>query len=159
MQKTIAMHLLDGKGTTYDVHAYPDSERDATAVARHLGVSPAQLFKTLVVVRARGKPFLAMVPADRQLDLKKMARAVGEKKLQMAGHAQAEKLTRLKVGGISPLALVNRGFDVVLDGTAQQFELIFVSAGEKGINLSVPVEALIAITAARVMDIASARED
>ena len=159
MQKTLAMRLLEGKGIEYEAVTYPSGERDALVVARHLGVPAAQVFKTLVVVRERGKAFLAIVPADRQLDLKKMAKLVGEKKLQMASHQQAEKMTRLKVGGISPLALINRGFDMVLDASAERFDAIYVSAGEKGINLRVPVEALIALTSARMLDIATRQGD
>ena len=154
MQKTQAMRLLEGKGVEYEALTYPSSERDAVIVAKHLGVPPMQVFKTLVVVRDRGKPFLAIIPADRQLDLKLMAKAVGEKKLQMASHAEAEKMTRLKVGGISPLALLNRGFDMILDSCAKDFDSIYVSAGEKGINLRVAVDALLQLTGARLLEIA-----
>lgn len=154
MQKTQAMRLLEGKGVDYEAFTYPSSERDAVVVARHLGVPPRQVFKTLVVTRDRGKPFLAVIPADRQLDLKKMAKTVGEKKLQMASHAEAEAMTRLKVGGISPLALLNRGFVTILDSSAREFRSIFVSAGEKGINLRVPVDALLEITGAPLLEIA-----
>lgn len=156
MQKTQAMRLLEGKGVPYEAVTYPSDERDATMVAEHVGASPAQVYKTLVVVRQRGKPFLVMVPADRQLDLKKMAQAVGEKKLQMAGHEEAERLTRLEVGGISPLMLLNRGFEVVLDESARQHEQIYVSAGQKGINLKVPVDGLTSVTGARTLDVAQA---
>lgn len=156
MQKTLAMRLLEGKGVDYDAHRYPSSERDALIVAKHLGVPAGQVFKTLVVLRGAGKPLLAMIPADRQLDLKKMAKALGEKKLFMASHSQAEKMTRLKVGGISPLALINRGFEMVLDASAQLYDSIFVSGGEKGINLKVPVEALVEITGARLHEISDA---
>lgn len=154
MQKTLAMRLLEGKGITYEALTYPESERDAVQVARHLGVPPKQVFKTLVVVRERGKPFLAIIPGNRQLDLKQMAKAVGEKKLQMASHAEAEKMTRLKVGGISPLALINRGFVIILDASARNFDAIFVSAGEKGINLRVPVDGLLEVTGAQLLEIA-----
>lgn len=154
MQKTLAMRLLEGKGVEYEAVTYPSSERDATLVAEHLGVPAAQVFKTLVVLRDLGKPFLVMIPADRQLDLKKMAKAVGEKKLQMASHVEAEKLTRLQVGGISPLMLVNRGFEMVLDESAQSFDAIYVSAGKKGINLRVPVDGLISVTGPHVLDVA-----
>lgn len=153
VQKTQAMRLLEGKGVAYEALTYPSSERDAVVVAQHLGVPPQQVFKTLVVVRERGKPFLAMAPADRNLDLKKMAKAVGEKKLQMATHAEAEKMTRLQVGGISPLALINRGFDMILDESAEVFDAIYISAGEKGVNLRVPVAALIELTGARLLPI------
>lgn len=154
MQKTQAMRLLEGKGVPYEAVTYPSDERDATVVAEHVGAPPAQVYKTLVVVRERGKPFLVMVPGHRQLDLKKMAKAVGEKKLQMAGHEEAERLTRLEVGGISPLMLINRGFDVVLDASARQHEQIYVSAGQKGINLKVPVDGLTSLTDAQIIDVA-----
>ena len=66
-QKTLAMRLLEGKKVPYEAVTYPNTERDATVVARHLGVPAAQVFKTLVVTRERGKPILVMIPADRQL--------------------------------------------------------------------------------------------
>ena len=154
MRKTLAMRLLEGKGVPYEAFAYPTGERDAVVVARHLDVPAAHVFKTLVVVRDDRKPLLAMVPADRQLDLKKVARALGEKKVKLASHAEAEEMTRLKVGGISPLALINRGFDVVLDETAQQLDALYVSAGEKGINLRVSVSDIVKISGARLLDIA-----
>ena len=153
MQKTQAMRLLEGKDVPYETVTYPPEERDATEVARHLGVPAAQVFKTLVVVRERGKPFLAMVPADQQLDLKKMAKEVGEKKVQLASQEEAEHLTRLQVGGISALMLINRGFDIVLDESAHVFESIFISAGQKGINIKVPVEGLISVTGASILDL------
>jgi Cys-tRNA(Pro)/Cys-tRNA(Cys) deacylase len=151
MQKTLAMRLLDGKKIAYDAVTYPEDERDAVLVAKHLGVPARQVFKTLVVTRERGKPLLVMIPADRQLDLKRLASELGEKKLQMASHQEAERLTRLQVGGISALALVNRGFAVTLDVTAQEFEAIFVSAGVKGINLKVGVADLVRLTGAKMV--------
>lgn len=154
MQKTLAMRLLEGKGVPYEALTYPRSERDATVVAQHIGIPAEQVFKTLVVVRDRGKPFLVLVPAPRQLDLKKMAREVGEKKLKMASHEEAERLTRLEVGGISPLALLNRGFEMIIDSSATDHDEICVSAGEKGINLKVPVIGLVEVTGARYLDVA-----
>ncbi len=159
VQKTVTMRLLEAKGVAFETHTYSDTERDAVVVARLLGAPPAQVFKSLVVVRVRGKPYLVMIPADRSLDLKKMAKAVGEKKLKMAGHAEAEKLTRLEVGGISPLAVLNRGFVMIIDSRAGNFEAIYVSAGEKGINLKVPVASLIEITGARLLDVAGEPEE
>ncbi|MDT8307678.1 MAG: aminoacyl-tRNA deacylase [Anaerolineae bacterium] len=148
-QKTLAMRLLEGKKIPYEAVTYPESERDATVVARYLGVPAGQVFKTLVVTRERGKPLLVMIPADRHLDLKLLAKEVGEKKLQMATHEEAERLTRLQVGGISALALLNRGFAVTIDETARAFDAIYVSAGEKGINLKVGVADLVSLTGAK----------
>lgn len=151
MQKTLAMRLLDGKKIPYEAVTYPEDERDAVLVAKHLGVPARQVFKTLVVTRERGKALLVMIPADRQLDLKRLASELGEKKLQMASHQEAERLTRLQVGGISALALINRGFAVTLDSSAQEFEAIFVSAGVKGINLRVGVADLVRLTGAKLV--------
>jgi Cys-tRNA(Pro)/Cys-tRNA(Cys) deacylase len=150
-QKTLAMRLLEGKRIPYEAFTYPNSERDATVVARHLGVPARQVFKTLVVTRERGKPILVMIPADSQLDLKLLARELGEKKLQMATHQEAEKLTRLQVGGISALALINKGFQITIDVAAREYGSVYVSAGEKGINLRVGVEDLLRLTGARVI--------
>lgn len=154
MQKTQAMRLLEGKGVSYEAVTYPPAERDATVVARELGAPPDQVFKTLVVVRERGKPFLVMVPAHRQLDVKKLAKAVGEKKVQLASHDEAERLTGLQVGGISALMLINRGFEILLDESAQKFDAIYISAGQKGINIKVPVEGLVSVTGAGLLDVA-----
>jgi Cys-tRNA(Pro)/Cys-tRNA(Cys) deacylase len=153
MKKTIAMRLLEGRGIPYELFEYSDVVGDATMVAQAVGVPAGQLFKTLVVVRDRGKPFLVMVPSDRQLDLKKMAKAVGEKKLMMAGHDEAEQLTKLQTGGISALALLNRGFEIVLDKSARHYERILVSAGERGMNLGVPVAGLVELTGAAWHDV------
>jgi len=153
VQKTLAMRLLEGKGVPYEAVTYDDSVRDAEIVAGQLGVSAARVFKTLIVIRDRGKPFAVMVPAESQLDLKKMAREVGEKKVKMAAHAEAEKLTGLQVGGISPLLLINKGFEILIDVSAAEHDKIFVSGGEKGINLEVPVTALVELTGAEFVDV------
>ena len=155
MQKTLAMRVLEGQKIPYEAVAYPNTERDAVKVAAPLGVPAGQVFKTLVVVRERGKPLLVLIPADRQLDMKALAAAVGEKKLKMATHQEAEQLTRLQVGGISPLALLNKGFAIYLDQSATALAQIYVSAGQKGINLRVPVAGLIQVTGAQVIAVAS----
>lgn len=158
MRKTLAMRFLEGKGVSYEAYTYPVDERSAEVVANHLGVSPAQVYKTLVVVRDYGKPLLVMIPANRHLDLKKAAKALGEKKVKLATHAEAEDMTRLQVGGISPLALINRGFDVVVDQSATSLDTLYMSAGEKGINLRVAVDDLMRLTRARALDVASEEE-
>ena len=94
-----------------------------------------------------------MVPANRQLNLKKLAKAIGEKKLKMATHNDAEKLTGLQVGGISPLALLNKGFDMLIDQSSHDHTHIYISAGQKGINLKVPTGAVQEITNAKSVDV------
>lgn len=150
--KTLAMKVLEGRDVAYEARTYPETERDAEKVAAFLGVPAGRVFKTLVVIRGRGKPMLVMIPADRQLDLKRLARAVGEKKVKMATHDEAEQLTGLQVGGISPLALLHKPFVIYLDTTAKDHDRILVSAGQKGINLDIPVADLVQITGAKFID-------
>lgn len=153
MDKTIAMKLLEGRKVPYDVVTYPESERDAEVIAGIVGAPPGQLFKTLVVAREGKKPLLVMIPADRQLDLKKLAQVTGDKKLHMASQTQAEALTGLQVGGISPLALLNKGFAILIDASMAAQTHIYLSAGKRGVNLKVPVAALLQIIQARQVDV------
>ncbi|MFQ5399896.1 MAG: YbaK/EbsC family protein [Anaerolineae bacterium] len=158
MHKTLAMKVLEGKRAPYEVITYPHTMRDAAQIAVSLGLPPGQMFKTLVVPPASGqrpaKPMLVMIPADRQLGLKKLAKLVGVKKLKMATHQEAERLTGLQVGGISALALLNKGFAVFLDRTAETYEAVYVSAGQRGLNLKVSVGDLVQVTKARLVDVA-----
>jgi Cys-tRNA(Pro)/Cys-tRNA(Cys) deacylase len=153
VEKTNAMRVLDARRVPYEVITFSPDIHSAEEVAEVTGVPPAEVYKTLVVRREHGKPLLVMIAGDRELDLKRLARAVGEKKLKMATHRQAEELTGLQVGGISPLALLNRGFDVYIDRPATELSHVYVSAGRRGIDLRVPVKDLVAITKAKVVEV------
>lgn len=154
VKKTLAMKLLEGKNIPYNVYTY-DGTRDAEEVAAQVGIPAERVFKTLVVPRPQpGKPLLVMLPADKQLDLKKLAKAIGEKKLKMATHRQAEEMTGLQVGGISALALLNKGFAVYIDASAKAQAQICVSAGERGLQVEVAVKDLVKLTGARYADVA-----
>jgi Cys-tRNA(Pro)/Cys-tRNA(Cys) deacylase len=149
---------LEGKRITYQAITYSQELRDAGAIAAEFGVPAGQVFKTLVVPAPKDaprsiKPMLVMIPADRQLDLKKLAEVVKLKKLKMASHAEAELLTGLQVGGISALALLNRGFAVYLDHSARAYPEIYVSAGQRGINLKLSVTDLVQLTRAQQVDV------
>jgi Cys-tRNA(Pro)/Cys-tRNA(Cys) deacylase len=153
-KKTLAMKLLDGKKVPYKAYSYPNNLRDAEEVAKALNFPSERVFKTLVISRPKpDKNILAMVPANRQLDLKKLAKTVGDKKLKMASHQDAEALTGLQVGGISALALLNRGFDIYLDQSAKEFKEIVISGGEKGQQIELAVTDLIMLTRARYSEL------
>jgi Cys-tRNA(Pro)/Cys-tRNA(Cys) deacylase len=96
-----------------------------------------------------------MIAADRQLDLKQMARAAGEKKVQMASHADAEKYTGLKVGGISALMLTHKNWDVYLDQAATQLQNIYISAGQRGVELRLPVNDLIQLLRPKIAEVST----
>lgn len=147
-----SMRVLEAEGKSFEVFTFPPDHHSAPEVAELAGVAPEQVYKTLVVERDGGKPLLVMIAADRHLNLKRLAAAVGEKKLHMAAHNDAERLTGLKVGGISALALLNRGFDVYIDQGAVEQSHIYVSAGQRGVNLVVAVDDLIQVTGACLVD-------
>jgi Cys-tRNA(Pro)/Cys-tRNA(Cys) deacylase len=153
VEKTLAMKVLEGKKVPYEVVTFPDDMHDAEAIAALLRVPAAAVYKTLVVMPPEPghKPLLVMIPADRQLDLKRLAAGLRAKKMRMATHREAEEMTGLQVGGISALALLNRGFGVYLDESAKEQEAIYVSAGKRGINLKVPVADVIKLTQARYL--------
>lgn len=146
--RTNAMRALDARGVAYDVIAFPADVRSAVGVAASAHVPAREVFKTLVVVRPKGRPLLVMAPGDRAVDLKRLARSVGEKRLAMATHAEAESLTGLQTGGISALALLGRPFDVVIDAAARDLSHVLVSAGKRGINLRLAVSDLVDATGA-----------
>jgi Cys-tRNA(Pro)/Cys-tRNA(Cys) deacylase len=150
--KLNSMRVLEAQGVPYEVFTYPPQRHSAVEVAELAGVPPAQVYKTLVVQREEGKPLLVMVAGDRELNLKRLAAAIGEKKLSMASHRDAERLTGLRVGGISPLALLNRGFEIYVDQAAADQSHVYVSAGQRGVNLRVAVEDLLQVTGARLVE-------
>lgn len=156
-ERTQAMRALEGKRIPYEVLTYPDDMRDAVEIALLLGVSPDEVFKTLVVLPPESgkKPLLVMIPASAQLDLKKLAGAVGTKKLKMGTHREAEQLTGLQVGGISAVALLGKSFSVYMDDSAMRLAHVFVSAGKRGIQLKIAVADLMELTSARVADVTS----
>ena len=153
--KTLSMRVLEGQGVPYEAIKFPESVHDAAGVAEYAGLPLENVYKTLVVQADDSdfKPMLVMVAADSALDLKKMARAAGAKKIRMARHADAERLTGLKVGGISALALLNKGFDIYLDEWATMLDFVVVSAGRRGLNLRLNVQDLIRVTGARLVDV------
>jgi len=149
--KTLAMRVLDGKKVAYQVLTFAPEIHSADGVAEALGLPPVEVYKTLVVVRPLGKPLLVMAPAGQELDLKRLAGAVGEKRLKMATQREAEALTGWQVGGIAALALVNRGFEVGILREAQALDYIVVSAGRRGVDLRLAAADLIRVTAARLV--------
>ncbi|HLV44504.1 MAG TPA: aminoacyl-tRNA deacylase [Aggregatilineales bacterium] len=161
VKKTLAMRVLEGQRVPYEVIEFSSEIHDAAGVAQVAGVPPDHVYKTLVarVDEPGFKPMLVMIAADATLDLKKLAEAVGAKKARMAAHTEAEKLTGLQTGGISALALLNRGFDVYIDEAAPALPFIIVSAGQRGLNLRLEPAALIEVTGAQIADVSKRSEE
>jgi len=149
--KTNAMRVLDQRKVAYEVQEYSPRIHSAVEAAQAMEQPVERVYKTLIVMREilRAKPLLVMVPGDRELDLRALARSTGDKKLRMATQKEAESLTGLLVGGIGALALLNRGFEMWIDGAAMRHERICVNAGQRGVNLELSVDDLVRITNAR----------
>jgi len=152
-EKLNSMRALEQRKIVYTAHEFPDSIHSADGVADYLGRPRDIVYKTLVVLPPAGKPMLVMTSGSGELDLKKVAQATGHKKVQMAPHKEAERLTGLQTGGISALALLHKNFPVYLDQSAEKLDKILVSAGKRGVNLELAVKDLIKVTNAKVIDI------
>ena len=143
--------MLDSRKIPYTAYELPPEKLGALETARLLNVEPATVYKTIVVTRDKPKkPLLVVIPGPNQVDLKMLAAFLGEKKVHLPTEREAEQLTGLQAGGISPLALLNKGFQVVLDASAREQAEIHVSGGQRGLNIRLPVDALIRLTNARV---------
>jgi Cys-tRNA(Pro)/Cys-tRNA(Cys) deacylase len=142
--------LLDARHIKYSVFELPVEKLGAIETARRLNVDRSAVFKTIVVTRQKPKrPLLVLVPAATTVDLRLVATAVGEKKVHLPTEREAEALTRLQAGGISPLALLNKGFQVLLDVSAQNRAEIHVSGGQRGLNIRLAVADLVQLTGAQ----------
>jgi len=156
MKPTNVTRLLDAQKIPYTAFELPPEKHSALETARLLNVTAEMVYKTIVVLReGKGKPILAVVPGPREVDLKALAKAVNEKKLRLPSEREAEQITGLQAGGISPLALIHSGFQVVLDASARAQAEIHISGGQRGLNIRLPVSALVKITNARVGEIST----
>ena len=145
--------LLDSRKIAYTVYELPPEKLGALETARLLDVDPATVFKTIVVTREKSvkkKTLLVVIPGSNQVDLKALAAFLGEKKVYLPTEREAEQWTGLQAGGISPLALLNKGFQVVLDASAKELSEIHISGGQRGLNIRLSVDAFIQLTNARV---------
>ena len=143
--------FLDTKKIDYQAFDLPAEKLSAVEAAEILNVSGNLVYKTIVVIReGKGKPILALVPGTREVDPKALAKVVKEKKLRIATQREAESITGLLVGGISPLALVNRGFQVVIDESVLDCDEIYISGGQRGLNIRLTPHNLIDLVHANV---------
>ena len=145
------IRLLQSRKIPFTEFETPAEKLGALETARILEVPPEIVYKTIVIVREKsGKPILAVIPGPNEVDLKALANCAREKKLLLPTEREAEQLTGLLAGGISPLALINKGFQVFLDDSARSYNLIHISGGQRGLNIRLPVAALIQLTNAHL---------
>jgi Cys-tRNA(Pro)/Cys-tRNA(Cys) deacylase len=136
MSKTNAARMLDSAGIPYELREYQVDEDHLSAphVAEAIGMPPEQVFKTLVARGDRGGVLLACIPANTELDLKALAAASGNKKVELVAMKEVLPLTGYIRGGVSPVG-ARKPYPVFLDETADLWDIIAVSAGIRGCQL------------------------
>ncbi len=153
-QKTNAMRILEQKKIRYTAHEYAhgDGPVDGVTVARLTGQDPAKVFKTLVTVGASRANYVFVIPVAAELDLKRAAKAVGEKSVAMIHVSEITPLTGYVRGGCSPVGM-KKLFPTVFDASAAERDTILVSGGRIGTQIEAAPADLIALTRGKTAEI------
>ena len=154
--KTNAARLLERAKIKFDLIPYEVDENNlaATHVAEQLGEDIAQVFKTLVLKGERTGHFVCVIPGDKEVDLKKAARAAGDKKAEMLHMKELLPTTGYIRGGCSPIGM-KKPFPTFFDSTALNFDYIYVSAGMRGLQIKINPNELISFVGASTADLTS----
>ncbi len=148
--KTNAARLLDSLSIRYEVREYvSDPDDQAEDVARKVNLPPGQVFKTLVARGDKQGVCFAVVPADREIDLKALARLSGDKKIDTVPLKEVQPLTGYVRGGVTALA-AKKHYPVFADETIELFDAISVSAGQRGAQLILAPSDYLRATRARL---------
>ena len=152
--KTNVMRLLDGKKIPYLRHTYnPDPTMTGEDIANLLNEPPSRVFKTLVTQGKGTSYYVFVVPVNAELDLKKAAKAAGEKSVSMIKQKELLPLTGYVHGGCSPMGM-KKQFPTFIHETALQYETIFVSAGKVGYQIELKPTDLMSMVKCKAADIA-----
>ena len=137
-KKTNAMRRLDQAKVSYEVRTFEvgDTHMDGTHVAETIGANPEQVFKTLVLENAQHDHFVFVIPVQAHLDMKQAAHVVGEKKLQLMPLDDLKRVTGYVRGGCSPIGM-KTAFPTVFDTTMFDNDRVYVSAGQRGVQMGV----------------------
>ena len=153
-EKTNVMRTLEQKKIPYTAYTYPTEggAMDGVSVANYLGVDPEEVFKTLVAKGASGQYYVFDIPVAESLDLKKAAKAVGEKSIAMLPQKELLPLTGYVHGGCSPVGM-KKPFPTVFHETAEILDRIMVSAGKLGFQIQCRPADLLALVGATTADV------
>jgi len=154
-EKTNVMRILEQRGIAYTAHAYEHEEGvavDGETVARSLGQDPECVFKTLVARGASKNIYVFVIPVADSLDLKKAARAVGEKSIEMVQVKEINGLTGYVRGGCSPVGM-KKEYTTTFHETAEIVDTIMVSAGKIGYQVELAPAELIGLVGGQLADI------
>ena len=152
-EKTNVMRILDQKKIPYEAHTYDSAVAiSGIEVAAVLGQNPKQVFKTLVTVGASKRNYVFVVPVEGELNLKKAAKAVGEKNIEMIKSRELLPLTGYIHGGCSPIGM-KKFFTTTIHETAEECETIIFSGGKIGYQVELKLEDLEKVISFQVQDI------
>ena len=152
-EKTNVMRVLDGKKISYESHSYePDATKSGEEIACILGEDTEKVFKTLVTQGKSGAYYVFVVPVGAELDLKKAAKACGEKAVSMIRQKELLALTGYVHGGCSPIGM-KKQFPTFIHETAAGLDRIFVSAGKVGFQIELAPEDLISAARCKTADL------
>lgn len=156
LEKTNAMRKLDAMKISYKEHTYTDTDAvSGVEVAAVLGQNPEKVFKTLVTQGKSKSYYVFMVPVAEELDLKKAARAVGEKSVEMIKSKELLPLTGYIHGGCSPIGM-KKFFTTTIHETAPQYDTIFFSGGRIGFQIELPFSDLAKVIRVQCADLIKA---
>ena len=151
MTKTNAMRILERNSITYNVHTYEGGALSGVEVAEVLGEDAERVFKTLVTAAAPGRYYVFVIPVAAELDLKKAARAAGEKSVEMLPQKQLLPVTGYIHGGCSPVGM-KKPFPTFLDDSAAG-NRIFVSGGKVGVQVELDASDVIFVTGGKYAEL------
>lgn len=158
-EKTNVMRILEQKKIEHSFHYYYDTDAvSGVEVAEVLGEDARRVFKTLVTVGAKGAHYVFLVPVCDNLNLKKAARAVGEKSIEMLPARELLPLTGYVHGGCSPIGM-KKVFETVIDSSAEKFETVFFSGGCIGCQVELSLGELGRVLRFKLCDIADGAEE
>ena len=155
-QKTNVMRVLEQKKIPYTAHSYPhgDEAVDGVTVAKITGQDPAKVFKTLVAVGASKKIYVFVIPVAMELELKKAAKAVGEKSIAMLKVSELLATTGYVRGGCSPIGM-KKLYPTTYHSSIEGLDTVLVSAGRIGWQIELAPSALVQLTRGKTADIAT----
>ncbi|MGP9043790.1 Cys-tRNA(Pro) deacylase [Cytobacillus kochii] len=153
--KTNAMRLLDQSKVSYEIMTYDvaDGKIDGLSVAEKTGKSGQMVFKTLVTAGASKQNYVFVIPVDKELDMKKAAKASGEKKIEMIHVKDIQKITGYIRGGCSPIGM-KKQYPTIIDASAKDLKSMIVSGGKLGTQIELTLQDLIKMTSAELYEIA-----
>jgi Cys-tRNA(Pro)/Cys-tRNA(Cys) deacylase len=157
--KTNAVRLLDQLRIPYELREYEVDPNDLAAetVAARIGLPPEQVFKTLVARGERNGVCMAVIPGDQELNLKALAGAAGERKVELVPVKELQALTGYIRGGVTAMA-VKRDFHVYADETIELFDVISISAGMRGLQILLTPADYLAVTKAKLADLSQPKK-